>query len=78
MEAPFVYGRLALTDNYTNRKKELQLLKSNFTNLINTVIISPRRWGKTSLVNRASEELRKERGSEFVICNLDIFNCPSN
>jgi AAA+ ATPase superfamily predicted ATPase len=45
--------------------------------LINTIIISPRRWGKTSLVNRVSEELRKERDKDFIICNLDIFNCRS-
>jgi len=76
MEAPFVYGRLALFDNYTDREQELQLLKNNFTSLINTVIISPRRWGKTSLVNRVSEELRKER-KDFIVCNLDIFNCRS-
>ena len=77
METPFVYGRLALLDNYTDREQELQLLKNNFTSLINTIIISPRRWGKTSLVNRVSEELRKERDKDFIICNLDIFNCRS-
>lgn len=77
MEAPFVYGRLAQLDNYTNREQELQFLKNNFMSLINTIIISPRRWGKTSLVNRVSEELRKERDKDFIICNLDIFNCRS-
>ena len=77
METPFVYGRLALLDNYTDREQELQFLKSNFTSLINTIIISPRRWGKTSLVNRVSEELRKERDKDFIICNVDIFNCRS-
>jgi len=77
METPFVYGRLALLDNYTDRTQELQLLKNNFTSLINTIIISPRRWGKTSLVNCVSEELRKERDKDFIICNVDIFNCRS-
>jgi energy-coupling factor transporter ATP-binding protein EcfA2 len=75
MEIPFVYGRLAVLDDYTNRRKEIQLLKNNFTNLINTTIISPRRWGKSSLVNHVSEVLRRERGKEIVICHLDIFNC---
>ena len=77
MEAPFIYGRLAQLDNYTNREQELHFLKNNFTSLINTIIISPRRWGKTSLVNRVSEELRKERSKDFIICQLDIFNCRS-
>ncbi|MDR0865849.1 MAG: hypothetical protein LBO74_13095 [Candidatus Symbiothrix sp.] len=40
-----------------------------------TFIISPRRWGKTSLVNKVSETLRKENPKEITICNLDIFNC---
>ena len=51
MEAPFVYGRIADDLNFTDRKNEVALLTQNFKNLINTVIISPRRWGKTSLVN---------------------------
>ena len=50
MEAPFVYGRIADDLNFTDRKNEVALLTQNFKNLINTVIISPRRWGKTSLV----------------------------
>jgi len=75
METPFVYGRLALLDNYTDRENELLFLKNNFTSLINTIIISPRRWGKTSLVNRVLEELQKERANDFILCNIDIFNC---
>ncbi|MDR0829899.1 MAG: ATPase [Prevotellaceae bacterium] len=75
METPFVYGRIAIFENYTNREKESLLLKNNFLSLINTVIISPRRWGKTSLVNKVSETLKKEHHKEVIVCNLDIFNC---
>jgi AAA+ ATPase superfamily predicted ATPase len=75
MEAPFVYGRLAMLDNYTNRQKELELLENNFVNLINTTIISPRRWGKSSLVNHVSQTVLKKYASEIIICRLDIFNC---
>lgn len=46
MEAPFVYGRIADDRNFTDRENEVALLMQNFKNLINTVIISPRRWGK--------------------------------
>jgi hypothetical protein len=77
MEAPFIYGRVAQLDNYTNREQELQFLKNNFTSLINTIIISPRRWGKTSLVNRVTEGLLQERSKDFIVCQLDIFNCRS-
>ena len=75
METPFIYGKLALADNYTNRQQEMQLLKNNFTSLINTIIISPRRWGKSTLVNRVSEVIRNEHNTKIVICRLDIFNC---
>ncbi|MCL2435972.1 MAG: ATPase [Lentimicrobiaceae bacterium] len=75
METPFVYGKLATLGNYTNRQKELQLLKNNFVNLINTTIISPRRWGKSSLVNHVSQIIQKEHNTEIIMCHLDIFNC---
>lgn len=54
MEAPFVYGRIAEKENFTDRLQETELLIQNFNNLINTIIISPRRWGKTSLVHKAA------------------------
>lgn len=59
MEAPFVYGRIADDLNFTDRKNEVALLTQNFKNLINTVIISPRRWGKTSLVNNVPNFCQK-------------------
>jgi AAA+ ATPase superfamily predicted ATPase len=76
METPFIYGRLAVLDNYTNRQKERELLKNNFDGLINTVIISPRRWGKTSLVKSVSADLQKTR-KDISICHVDIFNCKT-
>ena len=75
MEAPFIYGKLALSDNFSDRQKEIQLLKNNFLSLINTMIISPRRWGKSTLVNRVSELINSEKDASIVICRLDIFNC---
>lgn len=48
----FLYGRIAENENFTNRRNETEFLKKNFRGLINTVIISPRRWGKTSLVHK--------------------------
>ena len=74
MEAPFVYGRIADDLNFTDRKNEVALLTQNFKNLINTVIISPRRWGKTSLVNKCAKLLLEENKNTLV-CQVDIFNC---
>ena len=74
MEAPFVYGRIADDLNFTDRKNEVALLTQNFKNLINTVIISPRRWGKTSLVNKCAKLLSEENKNTLVF-QVDIFNC---
>ena len=74
MEAPFVYGRIADKQNFTDRKDEVALLSQNFSSLINTVIISPRRWGKTSLVNKCAR-LLSEKNKDILVCQVDIFNC---
>lgn len=77
METPFIYGKIAVEDNYTNREKDIKLLVDNFLGLVNTIIISPRRWGKTSLVNRVTQILEREHKEEIIICRVDIFNCRS-
>ena len=74
MEAPFVYGRIADKQNFTDRKDEVALLSQNFSSLINTVIISPRRWGTTSLVNKCAR-LLSEKNKDILVCQVDIFNC---
>ena len=54
METPFVFGKIATEKNFTDREQETARLLTNFTSLINTIIISPRRWGKSSLVTKAA------------------------
>jgi len=44
MQSPFLFGRTVSADDFTNRSKEIQRLKDNFTNQVNTILISPRRW----------------------------------
>lgn len=73
METPFVFGKLAVEQNFTNRDKERQRLTGNFTGLVNTVLISPRRWGKSSLVQKAALEAR-EADKNLRFCFLDAFN----
>ena len=74
MNTPFVYGRIADKDNFTDRVQEVKLLTQNFNGLVNTVIISPRRWGKTSLVSKTAQILQSS-SRDFIICQVDIFNC---
>jgi uncharacterized protein len=54
---PFRFGDLALDDTFTDRDDELRELKSDILNGQNVVIFAPRRYGKSSLVWRASQEL---------------------
>ena len=74
MEKSFVYG-VAVTDyNFTGREEESRRLKLNFENGINSILISPRRWGKTSLVDHVCRQLE---GSDIITVRLDIFGCKS-
>ncbi len=72
-KAPFVFGRITSLPDFTDRTSEIELLKTNFRSLVNTIIISPRRWGKSSLVNRVIQELSEEP-SNLRICVIDLFN----
>ena len=73
METPFIFGKIATEKNFTDREKETADLVRNFTSLINTIIISPRRWCKSSLVNKAAK-LAMNQDSRLRICHIDLFN----
>jgi hypothetical protein len=73
MNKPFQYGKLAGADYFTNRSQEIKSLASNFTSGINTVLISPRRWGKSSLVWNASLAVGK-KNKDIRFCFIDLFN----
>lgn len=73
MDTPFVFGRIATGENFTDRIDETKLLVTHFKSLINTIIISPRRWGKSSLVQKASD-LAMIEDQELRICHIDLFN----
>lgn len=73
METPFVFGKIATDKNFTDRIEETELLVQNFTSLINTIIISPRRWGKSSLVNKAAQKAMA-MDDRLRICTIDLFN----
>ncbi|MDR2912689.1 MAG: ATP-binding protein [Alistipes sp.] len=71
---PFSFGGAALGENFTDRESETARLITNFRHGVNTVLISPRRWGKTSLVKKASRLATSDR---LKIVFLDIFSCRS-
>lgn len=73
MKAPFQYGTLATKDNFVNRVQERKLLKELLGSGINVMLISPRRWGKSSLVKVAMDELEGEDKS-IRVCYIDAFS----
>lgn len=73
MDAPFTFGRIVTGKDFIGRDKEIDILTENFESGINTVIISPGRRGKSSLVLKASENARK-KNPKIIFCYLDLFN----
>ncbi len=71
---PFVFGVATSGENFTDREKETARLLTNFQNGVNTVLISPRRWGKTSLVQKVRGLAQSEH---LKVVYLDIFSCRS-
>lgn len=71
-EELFVYGKPAQGGTFTDREKECARLVDNFRYGINTFVISPRRWGKTSLVMKAMKEAS---GEDLLTVFVDVFKC---
>ena len=71
--APFVYGKIAAGADFTDRELERAHLVSNFSSLINTILISPRRWGKSSLVAKAAKDAMV-KNPKLRFCFIDLFN----
>ncbi|WP_276500427.1 AAA family ATPase [Terrimonas pollutisoli] len=72
-DSPFIYGSTVSTHSFTNREVEAAKLRSNLVSGINTMIISPRRWGKSSLVEKVINDIKKkEKKTKTVI--IDLFS----
>ena len=71
---PFVFGKAAEGEYFTDRQEDANRLTANLTHGINTILISPRRWGKTSLVKKVISEIDQ---TETKTVFLDIFQCKS-
>lgn len=71
---PFRYGAVARGEFFTDREQELASLLADIRGGQDVVIISPRRLGKTSLVERALEELRAEG---MLVASIDLLGSPT-
>ena len=59
MENPFVYGEVVPAAAFVDRVDELQRLSTDLESGQKVFLISPRRYGKSSLVSRALASLEK-------------------
>ena len=69
---PFIYGMSVEGENFTDREIETKRLKLNFENGINSILISPRRMGKTSLVKKVMGMIDDPK---ITVVYMDIYKC---
>lgn len=72
---PFIYGKIVEEESFINRTREFNQVKTNLVRGIHTMLMSPRRYGKSSLVNKVIGEIRDEyEDIKVVRISADEFN----
>ncbi len=71
--SPFAFGRVAVGDTFVNRTSEKKRLALNFANRVNTILISPRRWGKSSLVKEVGTAMHRAN-KQYRFAYIDLFS----
>ena len=71
---PFAFGKAVEGEYFTDRIEDSKRLSANLSNGINTILISPRRWGKTSLVKKVISDMTAPNVRTVF---LDVFQCKS-
>ncbi len=72
MDKPFIFG-IPVEDSYfIGREEEIKRLSTNFKYGVNTILLSPRRWGKTSLVNKVAGLVSSK---DLIVVKTDVFSC---
>ena len=74
MNSLFVFGKVVSGDAFTDREEETKRLVANFKYGMNTFIVSPRRWGKSSLVKKAKDLVE---GAKLKVVYVDVHQCRS-
>jgi AAA+ ATPase superfamily predicted ATPase len=73
MKSPFIYGKTVSNDAFTDRTQESEKLSNNLLQGINTIIISPRRWGKSSLVEKVVNTINGTQ-TDLKTVVIDLFS----
>jgi hypothetical protein len=71
MNSPFKYGKIVTGGNFINRTEDIRRINQNISAGINTILISPRRWGKSSLMKQIAF-LNKDKKKRYAF--IDFFN----
>ena len=71
---PFRFGALALDEAFTDRKEEIAEIKADVRNGQDVVIFAPRRFGKTSLVDRVAQRLV---GDRVLVGQINLMRTPT-
>lgn len=70
----FVFGKPVEGDFFTDRESEAKRLAANFKGGVSTFLLSPRRWGKTSLIKKVMKQVQSD---ELRVVFVDVFKCKS-
>jgi hypothetical protein len=71
---PFRYGALALDDAFTDREAEVEELLTDVLNGQDVVVFAPRRYGKSSLVWRVSQEAIPR---DVLVAHVNLMTTPT-
>src|SRR5258705_6775101 len=71
---PFRFGALALDEAFTDREAELAELVADVRAGQDVVIYAPRRYGKSSLVWRAAQQLVR---AKVLVAQVDLMTTPT-
>ena len=72
LQKPFVFGQAISENHFIGREREQKRLEANFSHGINTILMAPRRWGKTSLVKRTMTDVQS---SHIKVVYIDAYFC---
>ena len=71
---PFTFGDLALDQAFTDREQELRELTADMRNGQNVLVYAPRRYGKSSLVMRAAQDVQRRK---VLVGYCDLLRTPT-
>src|SRR3954469_1797412 len=71
---PFRFGALARDEAFTDRDAEIAELLADARNGQDVVISAPRRFGKTSLVDRVQQRLVREK---VLVAQVNLMRTPT-